>query len=383
MKSSVTNQTITTHPMSAESVNFKNGMIVTADDLSTAMHYPIALMQSVNKAVYGCGVICGFELNPDPELCGKTGHCDPCVDDSPTAYPNFIVQVGRGTALDCYGMPIELCKPVRVDVSPTTCGCDEKGGIVCLFIRRVSANEAPRSDCCAPSDSPVDCSRERDHVLIKAFPLGQEPEHACMRAMDSTVDDGKCDEQSSPPDSSSVVDNNPSHEQIQSTLCECLLKCDDCECCGQGWVLLGCIELCQGGILESSMDPNKLYRRRKWIKAIECLCKPKNKKFFAQENDGRNKSAEMVVPEDDKLVKVMMSKDSDIEAKIEKIVSSQAHRKLFKSQEIRNMEHFMYVLQERKDDLRELIQFSQAPEKIDEYLLSAQELQKSQHQSQD
>ena len=143
-----------THPMSAESVNFKDGMIVTADDLRTAMHYPVALMQALNKAVYGCGVVCGFELKPDPELCGREGRCDTCKDDSEVTYPNFIVEVGRGTALDCYGLPIELCKPVRVDVSPETCGCDEKGGIVCLFIRRTSASEAPRGNCCAQTDAP-------------------------------------------------------------------------------------------------------------------------------------------------------------------------------------------------------------------------------------
>jgi len=339
-----------THPMSAESVNFKNGMIVTADDLSTAMHYPVALMQTLNKAVYGCGVVCGFKLEPDPELCGKTGRCDPCDENSAEAYPNFVVEVGRGTALDCYGLPIELCKPMPVDVSPETCGCDEKGGIVCLFIRRVSASEAPRGDCCAQADVPADCSRQRDHVLIKAFPQGQEPEHACMRS--HMKDDGN---------------------DAQRKACSCLMECDDCECCGDGWVLLGCIELSQGGIVKTSLEDDKPYCHRKWIKTIEYLCR-QEKPNLTKEHEV---SAQSAVPGDDSELQYMRFKDKDIATKIESIVSNEAHRKLFGVLHIQNTDHFIHVLETRMEEMKALVQFSRSSKNLDDYLAAARSLKDS------
>jgi hypothetical protein len=380
----------TTRPMSAESVSFKNGMIVTADDLSTAMHYPIALMQALNKAVYGCGVVCGFKLGPDPELCGRTGKCDPCDNESDDTFPNFVVEIGRGTALDCHGLPIELCKPVRVDVSPETCGCKDKGGTVCLFIRRVSASETPRGDCCAPAGSPVDYSRQRDHVLIKAFPLGEEPKHACMYSgeesdghdcvgfesepcgpVEETSDPGYVAGATGVEDEVAVAGQNPDWDNARQKVCRCLIECDDCECCGDGWVLLGCVELCPGGIVKSSLECDRPYRRRKWIKTIECLCCKEKPKPVNSGDDCGDVSEQPIAAEDDRQLELMRVKDPEIERKIELLVSSQAHRSVFRVQDIRNLDHFIYVLENRKDDLKELFQFARAPEKLDKYLVAA------------
>ncbi|MEZ5875589.1 MAG: hypothetical protein R3D30_12460 [Hyphomicrobiales bacterium] len=367
-----------THPMSAESVSFKDGMIVTADDLRTAMHYPVALMQALNKAVYGCGVVCGFDLCPDPELCGKEGHCDPCNKQSEATYPNFIVQVGRGTALDCYGLPIELCKPVRVNVSPETCGCEQKSGIVCLFIRRVSASEAPRGDCCAQRDVPADCSRQRDHVLIRAFPLGQEPEHACMRSNEEDDDKG-CGKDRAALEPGSLAGRAGGGNEVRRDdwddarrkHCRCLTDCGDCKCCGDGWVLLGCIELCPGGIVKSSLDSNERYRRRKWIKTIECLCHREETESTWNGDNGGQVSAQLARAEDDRELELMQVRDPKIDEKIESMVSSEAHRKLFKAQRIRNLDHFIYVLETRMDEMKSLVQFARTPKNLDDYLTAA------------
>jgi hypothetical protein len=377
----------TTHPMSAERVNFKNGMIVTADDLTTAMGYPIALMQAVNRAVFGCGVVCGFKLGPDPELCGKKVHCDPCDDSSPMIYPNSVVEVGRGTALDCYGLPIELCKPVRVELSPETCGCDGKDGTVCIFIRRVGASEAPRGDCCAPAGGTTECSRQRDHVLIRAFAPGEEPEHACMQPAKDAGREGCGSKSGNSKEAAAaaqggalqhpegkeevaVVGRRPDEETVRQTVCKCLLECDACECCGDGWVLLGCVELCNGGIIVTSLEGDKPYRRRKWIKTIECLCREEEAEP-APKADYYGKASAEEIARDDRQLQLMRVRDPGIEKKIERIVASQGHRKFFKAQDIRNMDHFIYVLEERKDDLKDLVQFARAPEKLDEYLTAA------------
>ncbi|MCG6986334.1 MAG: hypothetical protein LJE61_14170 [Thiocapsa sp.] len=264
-----------TFPMRAESVNFTDGMIVTADDLSTAMAYPIALMQSVNRAVFGCGVVCGFELKPDPDLCGKTERCDPCDDYSELAYPSFTVQIGRGTAIDCAGLPVELCKPVSFDLGDKQCGCDAREGKVCIFIRRLSSPEAPRGDCCGSADERVQCSRLQDHVEIRAFPMGEEPENACMYPFDDPNGNANGCGDSEPQGSDTSGTYSEAHRGWRwpehDETCKCLTTCSEFDCCGEGWILIGCLELCKGGILVDSFD--NPYKNRKWIKTIECFCR--------------------------------------------------------------------------------------------------------------
>ncbi len=271
-----------TFPMPATSVNFSNGMIVTAEDLSAAMTYPVMLMQSVNRAVYGCGVACGFPLEPDPDLCGREERCDPCDDNSEMAYPSFTVQVGRGTAIDCSGMPVELCKPAKIDLGDRSCGCEVKEGKVCIYIRRVSAPQAARGDCCGGQTGVAQCSRMQDHVEIRAFPWDEPPDHACMHPM--AEDNGDCgcngdgndnggrgrSEQNSGSLREAVRDPEYRYPE-RDEICKCLLQCGDCDCCGEGWILLGCLTLCKGGIVSDSFE--NPYSHRKWIKTIECFCR--------------------------------------------------------------------------------------------------------------
>lgn len=254
-----------TIPMRAESVNFTDGMIVTADDLSTAMAYPLALMKSVNRAVFGCGVVCGFKLSPDPDLCDKTKPCDPCDPNSEPAYPGFTVEIGQGTALDCSGLPVELCTPVRFDLGSKECGCDVTEGEVCIFIRRVNSREAPRGDCCGSTDGRVQCSRLQDHVEIRAFPKGPEPEHACMLPFDTPIgNEYGCG-------SAGGATQSDRRWPEPAEICECLTNCRDSDCCGEGWILLGCLELCEAGIVKQSFE--SACKNRMWIKTIECACR--------------------------------------------------------------------------------------------------------------
>src|SRR3712207_7968381 len=48
-----------------ERVRFHDGMLVSADDLVAATDYPVSLLQSVLRAYFGCGVVCGLDLRPD------------------------------------------------------------------------------------------------------------------------------------------------------------------------------------------------------------------------------------------------------------------------------------------------------------------------------
>lgn len=383
-----------TFPTSAESVAFKNGMIVTADDLHTAMTYPIQLMQAVNRAVYGCGVVCGFKLGPDPELCERPPElCDPCKDESdsnPMVYANSILEIGCGTAMDCAGLPIELCKPVRVELSPETCGCDGENGSMCVLIRRVSGSEAPRGDCCSPAEGAIECSRSRDHVEIRAFPSDALPDDVCMRDFD-TSDDEECVSFSSKrrtPEKTAGETNgkqNSADEAKTDTLCDCLIDCGDCcGCCGDGWVLLGCVKLCDGKIIVDSLkpvsgahpnNPDSPYYPRKWIKTIECQCGPKERAEPPDSTSAeakRREELDMLLKERE--IEVQIRRDDRVYEKIEEIVpaNAAAHRKLFRAMNFRNLEHFAYVLETQTAQLSEMQQFARNSEKLKEYLAAAQ-----------
>ena len=378
----------TIHPMSAESVNFKNGMIVTADDLGAAMMYPVALMQTVNRAVFGCGVVCGFELRPDPELCGRKGPCDPCAKDGTEgnrqAYPNFVVEIGRGAALDCAGLPIEICKPVRFDIAPESCGCDSQGGTVCILARRVSASEAPRGNCCDTGAVPQ-CSRQRDHVEIRAFTPDKLPHQVCMRAPDRPKDDGCGNGQTSDdaypapsvpatPSAPTAARGRETREEVivtgsrRPSLCDCLKTCGDCDCCGEGWVLLGCVTLCEGGILVDSFDGDRAYRMRRWIKPIACACD--------NEKTPEKTTVEQAqtLAKDARLIEAMKVADPQILTKLDQIVTTKSQRAMFRAMDVRNLEHFEVLIETRAPMLKEAFGLSDTSDRLDEYLAKAREM---------
>lgn len=249
-----------TQKMRSEAVAFRDGMIVTDDDLNAAMRYPVQLMQMVNRAVHGCGVICGFMFKPDPDLCDCTEPANPggnATDDKAQVYPGFRFRLMPGTALDCFGMPIELCRPVMVDVSPPLCGCNQPAGEVIIAIRRISAPDAPRGDCCGDDDGAAKpCSRIRDLVEIGVFPADDAPDHMCMVE--------------APADSNGVASADCTPE---TGVCAEFRDCGDGDCCGEGWVLLGQLQLAQAGILAVGFtELSKTFAGRKYIRLVESLC---------------------------------------------------------------------------------------------------------------
>ncbi|EEE36159.1 hypothetical protein RKLH11_3761 [Rhodobacteraceae bacterium KLH11] len=273
-------------PMRSMAVNFTYGMIVNDTDLTAAMHYPVQLMQAVNRAVYGCGVVCGFMFDPDPDICGQIVDCDPCDPDGNSngkkAYRGFKVQVGRGTAINCEGLPIEICEPAIVDVSPDPCAkkCedDKDTSWVCIVARRAEADEAPRSDCCSDDQEPS-CARKRDHVELRAFAPDKLPEFTCQYWPDKPGSACGCGDGQN----STVGGAARNPEDVHMDMCKCLIQCDPCDCCGEGWVLLGCVEICETGVLvENFRQPGKYglgpypmapYKHRQMIKPIECMCR--------------------------------------------------------------------------------------------------------------
>ena len=46
---------------STQAVKFRDGMIITAEDLDAATRYPLNIFQTLIRAYFGCGVVCGLE----------------------------------------------------------------------------------------------------------------------------------------------------------------------------------------------------------------------------------------------------------------------------------------------------------------------------------
>lgn len=213
-----------------KSTVFGDGMIVNADDLTTAMNYPLEMFRTLVRAYFGCGVVCGLELSKYP-------------DDAKDTY---CVQVGAGTALDCNANGLKLCDALVINLKPDPCFCGVWPDCFCIAIRRTTEPEGKRldgDDC----DTTRQCQhrRLREVVTVRAFPCDDLPKDLCAH------------------DEQDVVASNKPHD-----LCECLKECGGCECCDDTWVLLGCVKLGECGVEEFD------FSRRKYVKPIECHCKP-------------------------------------------------------------------------------------------------------------
>lgn len=244
-------------PGSTEGVHFTDGMIVTAEDLSAATRYPLSLMQVLIRAYFGCGIVCGLELTADrlaEEGGARKDECDDRKEGS------FVVRIGRGTGVDCHGFPVELCKEVRFDLTPDPCLCGPPPDELCIAIRRHTASEPSAGSCgCCGSgggEGQHQCSRTRDHVLIQAFPPGALPPNICRRK--EKEDKGECGKEEEA--------ESEREKGSRPDICACWKTCPDCDCCGDAWILIGCVKLGEHGVV--SIDTSG----RRWIKPIECLC---------------------------------------------------------------------------------------------------------------
>ncbi len=227
---------------------FDDGMIVNAGDLSTAMNYPMEMFRTLVRAYFGCGIVCGLELKKYPQDAEET----------------WCLQVLPGTALDCNANPLKLCDRVVISLKPDLCAREEWPTCVCIAIRRDTVPEGARTDS-DDCDGKKKCSyrRLRETVRVKAFKCevasedddhckpGDLPKNICMSKSQGNQD--------------KPYDDN-GNTRFDSSFCDCLKECGDCECCDDSWVLLGCVTLGDCGI--ESAD----FSGRKYVKPIECLC---------------------------------------------------------------------------------------------------------------
>jgi hypothetical protein len=215
-----------------QSTVFADGMVVNAGDLDTAMRYPIDLWQTLVRAYFGCGIVCGLEVHRDPKGAEKT----------------YCVSIEPGVALDCHGHPLRLCDSEKIDLTPDPCATEPWPDCVCIAIRRDTIPEAPRKedDCEEDGKSSCQYAREREMVRIKVFKCDDLPKTLCALPEASVA---------------------KSASEEQPGLCECLKTCPDWNCCGDAWVLLACVT-----IYKDECNVTVDNTRRKYIKPVKCLC---------------------------------------------------------------------------------------------------------------
>ncbi|WLA69205.1 hypothetical protein [Bradyrhizobium diazoefficiens] len=294
--------------MSMQSVKFRDGMVITADDLDTAMRYPLGVIQTLVRAYFGCGIVCGLEVR-DP---GAQDYQE--VPDCPRLpAPNFTVCIEPGVALGCDGYPIELCAPIKLDLTPDPC-CDPRPEKVCIAIRRRTSDDAPRQDCggqgncgCGQNKScgcgqtghtpSCQCTRIRDHVEVRVF-NAPGPKGLCALP-----------EQKTSPRQDGVPGAAAREREFKVGLCDCLKACSDCDACGESWILLGEVTIPKKAVgnetqLGISLVPES---RRQYVKPTQCAC---------NETARLNEEAKHQKEDDDERLKAYQKREADIETRL-------------------------------------------------------------------
>jgi hypothetical protein len=258
-------------PTTVERVKFHDGQLVDAETLTTAMMFPVSLLQMVLRSYLGCGIVCGLEVTRPDEK-------QPCV------------RIRPGVIVDCHGSPVELCREVVLDLTPDPCTCELESRKLCIVMRRATSEDAPRQPCgrgcgCGGTEgSHHDCNRVRDQVLIKAVDLERlDPvrDHVCSKLSDVPDDDhddaGKPGESAVPSAAGREAEPDPSIAGRRSEQdhpdCACLMACEERCCAERSWVLLACVTIsptdddaCASGYRLDEVDP----AGRKYVKPIEC-----------------------------------------------------------------------------------------------------------------
>jgi hypothetical protein len=139
---------------------FSPGLLLRDSDLNSAVDYGRTAMQLVLRNLFGCGVICGYEVSGGVDNCNV-----------------LQVTVGRGLALDCVGNAIELTVAQTLKVADK-CG-PELPCEIWVVIRARECNSSPREVSCAPEDGATStvCTRVCDGYEIRL--LTELPECVC------------------------------------------------------------------------------------------------------------------------------------------------------------------------------------------------------------
>lgn len=208
---------------STKATLFTDGMVITADDLSTAMVYPLDMMRALNRAYFGCGIVCGLSV----EAGASTG----------------VFTLKPGLALDCAGYPVQVPRDTPVDVAADPCETSDTGNYY-LAISRTTIAEKPRDDTeiCESTKAPkVAYSRLSEATRICLFATDNLPNKCC----DPNAAAG-----------------------LNTSTCDCLKQCTEDECYpDESWIVVARINIDDEDNITLVDDFTPRY-----VKPIHCAC---------------------------------------------------------------------------------------------------------------
>ncbi|MEO8519797.1 MAG: hypothetical protein ABI603_00455 [Acidobacteriota bacterium] len=194
---------------------FAPGMLLQHDDLDQISDYTRDLTRLLFRSFFGCGVICGLIVKPDPK-CGQDA-----------------IIIGAGIGLDCAGDPIYVPRDARVVLDEN---CERNpNDVLWVVLCATSRCCAPRPSMCPGDDDEDDstsCTRERDGFEIRVVP--QRPRCACSCVSDEPQQDPAVPvavavaavPRSSARDCRCADPNDPCYKDHYLGICGC--GCDDC-----------------------------------------------------------------------------------------------------------------------------------------------------------
>jgi hypothetical protein len=226
---------------------FSPGLLLRDTDLNSAVDYGRTMLQLVLRNLFGCGVICGYEV---------TGCVDKC---------NVLqVTVGRGLALDCVGNPIELTVAQTLKVAEKC--APELPCEIWVVIRSRECNSSPREVSCTPEEgaSSTVCTRVCDGyeiALLRKLPEcvcgcihkpHEPPEQCCgetpTRTPEQTADVERLQKRLKPWEECDEEQRKGRFQEMQQGARRCdrdhRLGVCNCACCCE-WVVLARLLCCE------------------------------------------------------------------------------------------------------------------------------------------
>jgi hypothetical protein len=206
---------------------FGPGMLLQHDDLDLLTDYTRELNRLLFRSLFGCGVICGLEVKPNPS-CGRDA-----------------ITVDPGIGLVCSGDPVYVPRQEPILIDKDCAGVNDLK--LWIVLCGISKSCSPRPSMCASEDDDMvsSATRERDGYEIKV--VATPPKCACWcdpdakRAATSTgAGANVTHSQRVPPKSGEAVDHScqcvdpddPCYEDHYNGVCGCLCDGDDgcCDC---------------------------------------------------------------------------------------------------------------------------------------------------------
>ena len=131
---------------------------------------------------------------------------------------------------------------------------------VCIAVRRVTSDEAPRdANDCKTTEPQFECSRTRNHIMVKAFAVEDLPQRGlCEITPEVELPDAKN------PNAEPVVPEPATTDSVLAGVCECMTKRLTCDAADESWIMLGCVTLGAEGI--ESVDLS----RRLYVRPTQC-----------------------------------------------------------------------------------------------------------------